>query len=67
MNSKEKYECVMNIDDILKILPHRFPFILIDKIINYKKKKCIYTLKNITANDFFFAVIFLKNLFFLVF
>lgn len=52
----------MNIDDILKILPHRYPFILIDKILsmdpppgpNWTGRK-IKALKNVTINEHFFA------------
>ncbi|VAX76467.1 3-hydroxyacyl-ACP dehydratase FabZ [Buchnera aphidicola] len=55
---------IFNISDILKILPHRFPFILIDKILDYKKKIYIKALKNITANDFFFMGHFPKNFIF---
>ena len=28
-----------NIDELLKILPHRYPFIMIDKVIKWDKKK----------------------------
>lgn len=45
---------VFNLNDILRILPHRFPFLLIDRILEFKKKLYICALKNITANDFFF-------------
>lgn len=52
----------MNIDDILKVLPHRYPFILIDRIIsmdpepgpNWTGRK-ITALKNVTVNEHFFA------------
>ncbi|VFP79166.1 3-hydroxyacyl-ACP dehydratase FabZ [Buchnera aphidicola] len=54
MKDMKDLKYILNINDILKILPHRFPFLLIDKILDYKKKKYIHTLKNITANDFFF-------------
>ncbi|WP_343182671.1 3-hydroxyacyl-ACP dehydratase FabZ [Buchnera aphidicola] len=37
--------------NILKFIPHRYPFLLIDRIIEYNKDKFIKTIKNITAND----------------
>ncbi|CUR53136.1 3-hydroxyacyl-ACP dehydratase FabZ [Buchnera aphidicola] len=40
-------------DKILKCLPHRFPFLLIDKILENVPNISITTLKNISSNDFF--------------
>ncbi|CAL4320373.1 3-hydroxyacyl-ACP dehydratase FabZ [Buchnera aphidicola] len=40
-----------NIQDILKFIPHRYPFILIDRVLDYKNDGFLLTLKNITAND----------------
>ncbi|XBC40956.1 MAG: 3-hydroxyacyl-ACP dehydratase FabZ [Buchnera aphidicola (Nurudea yanoniella)] len=46
--------CKLEFQDILKILPHRHPFIFIDKIIKYKREKYIIAVKNIKINNFFF-------------
>ena len=45
-----------NIDivEILKILPHRYPFILVDKIVSMEMGKEIVGLKNVTMNENFF-------------
>ena len=43
-----------NINDIIKILPHRYPFILIDKIEILEKGKSLIALKNTTINEPFF-------------
>jgi 3-hydroxyacyl-[acyl-carrier-protein] dehydratase len=43
----------MEIDDIKKILPHRYPFLLIDRVINFTDKK-IEAIKNVTVNEPFF-------------
>jgi beta-hydroxyacyl-ACP dehydratase FabZ len=43
--------------DILKIqelLPHRYPFLLVDRIIYFEKDKKIITIKNVTINEPFF-------------
>lgn len=40
---------------IQEILPHRFPFLLVDKIIEYEDNQRIVGIKNVTANDYFFA------------
>ena len=39
---------------IQKILPQRFPFILIDKIIDFKMGKSLTAIKNITGNEWIF-------------
>jgi len=44
----------LNIDEIKKILPHRFPFLLIDRIIKLEPGKEVVAIKNITANEGFF-------------
>ena len=43
-----------NINDIIKILPHRFPFILIDSIEIKEKRKYLIALKNTTINEPYF-------------
>ena len=40
-----------NVQDIQKILPHRFPILLVDKILELNLKKKIIAQKNITFND----------------
>ena len=40
-----------NWQDILKSLPHRYPFLLIDKVLEMKKGESIKALKNITFNE----------------
>ncbi len=39
---------------IQKILPHRYPFLLIDRVIELERKKHIVAIKNVTANEEFF-------------
>lgn len=45
---------MINIEDILKILPHRYPFILVDRIIELEEGRRIVGLKNVTINEWFF-------------
>lgn len=40
--------------DILKILPHRYPFLLVDRILALEPEKRITGLKNVTVNEPFF-------------
>jgi len=41
-------------EDIIKILPHRYPFLLVDRIIEMELGKRVVGLKNVTSNEFFF-------------
>jgi 3-hydroxyacyl-[acyl-carrier-protein] dehydratase len=45
----------LDIIDIFRILPHRFPFLLIDRVIEIKRKQRIVAIKNVTINEPFFA------------
>ena len=51
----ESGKTVLDILDIQKILPHRFPFLLIDRVIEIVRRKRIVALKNVTINEPFFA------------
>jgi len=44
----------LEIDGILKALPHRYPFLLVDRILDYEKEKRIIGIKNVTFNEPFF-------------
>jgi len=45
---------MMNIHQILKQLPHRYPFLLVDRVLELDKGKTIKALKNVTMNEPFF-------------
>ena len=45
---------MMDIHDILKKLPHRYPFLLVDRVLELNKGKTIKALKNVTMNEPFF-------------
>jgi 3-hydroxyacyl-[acyl-carrier-protein] dehydratase len=44
----------MDIHKILKQLPHRYPFLLVDRVLEIDKGKSIKALKNVTINEPFF-------------
>ncbi|PTN12965.1 3-hydroxyacyl-ACP dehydratase FabZ [Nitrosomonas aestuarii] len=44
----------MDIHEILKYLPHRYPFLLVDKVISIETGKSIVALKNVSINEPFF-------------
>ena len=45
----------MNIHEIIDYLPHRYPFLLIDRVLEIKPSEHILAIKNITINEPFFA------------
>ena len=45
----------LDITEIQAILPHRYPFLLIDRVIEIERKKRIVALKNVTINEPYFA------------
>ena len=45
----------MDIHAILKQLPHRYPFLLVDRVLSVDKGKSIQALKNVTINEPFFT------------
>ena len=45
----------MDIHQILKQLPHRYPFLMVDRVIALDKGKSIQAIKNVTINEPFFA------------
>ena len=47
-------ETVFDIQAIAELLPHRYPFLLIDRVINLKPNEEIVALKNVTMNEPFF-------------
>jgi 3-hydroxyacyl-[acyl-carrier-protein] dehydratase len=45
---------VLNTLDIMKLLPHRYPFLLVDRITEFEDGKRIVGIKNVTINEPFF-------------
>ena len=45
----------MDIHEILKYLPHRYPFLLVDRVLSCESAKEIVALKNVTINEPFFS------------
>ena len=52
VNKKQKIS--FDIREVLNILPHRYPFLLIDKISNLISGEEVHALKNVTFNEPFF-------------
>ncbi len=45
----------MDISEIMQYLPHRYPFLLVDRVLSLDPGKSIVALKNVTINEPFFA------------
>ena len=45
----------MDIHDILKHLPHRYPFLLVDRVLSCEPGKSIHAYKNVSINEPFFV------------
>ncbi len=47
-------DSTMELTDILKLLPHRYPILLVDRVLELTPGKRVVALKNVTANEPFF-------------
>ena len=45
---------VVDIHGIVNCLPHRYPFLLLDRVVEMESKKSIVAIKNVTFNEWFF-------------
>jgi 3-hydroxyacyl-[acyl-carrier-protein] dehydratase len=46
---------VTEINEIMSLLPHRYPFLLIDRVLEFEPEKRIVAIKNVTINEPFFT------------
>jgi 3-hydroxyacyl-[acyl-carrier-protein] dehydratase len=44
----------MNVNEIRNYLPHRYPFLLVDRVLEFEKGKYLKAIKNVTINEPFF-------------
>lgn len=51
MNDQDQ---MLEIQSIMRFLPHRYPFLLVDRIIDYQESERIVGLKNVTINEPYF-------------
>jgi UDP-3-O-[3-hydroxymyristoyl] N-acetylglucosamine deacetylase/3-hydroxyacyl-[acyl-carrier-protein] dehydratase len=50
----EEHPRTLGIEDIMKVLPHRYPFLLVDRIVDFEPRQRIVGIKNVTINEPFF-------------
>jgi 3-hydroxyacyl-[acyl-carrier-protein] dehydratase len=41
----------LNIHEVIKFLPHRYPFLLVDKVLDYDETSWLRAVKNVTVNE----------------
>lgn len=46
---------MMNVEEVMQYLPHRYPFLLVDRVLEMELGKSITALKNVTFNEPFFS------------
>ncbi len=46
---------MLDVEQIKEIIPHRYPFLLVDKIVEMEENKRVVGIKNVTINEPFFA------------
>ena len=46
---------ILNIQEVMQYLPHRYPFLLVDRIVEFEANERIVGLKNVTINEPFFT------------
>ena len=45
----------MNIEEVLQYLPHRYPFLLVDRVLKCEPMKSLVAIKNVTMNEEYFV------------
>jgi 3-hydroxyacyl-[acyl-carrier-protein] dehydratase len=53
--ARVEVKTTLDINEIQRILPHRYPFLLIDRVVDLERKQRIVALKNVSINEPFFA------------
>jgi 3-hydroxyacyl-[acyl-carrier-protein] dehydratase len=54
MDTSHTTQTTIEMQDILRLLPHRYPFLLVDRIIEVRGDESCIGIKNVTANEPFF-------------
>ena len=50
----ESVKLPIHVTEIQKLLPHRYPFLLVDRVVELEPHKSIVALKNVSINEPFF-------------
>lgn len=52
----------LHIEEILELLPHRYPFLLVDRVLDFEEGRFLRAVKNVSVNEPFFRGHFLVSL-----
>lgn len=52
----------LHIEEILELLPHRYPFLLVDRVLDFEEGRFLRAVKNVSVNEPFFQGHFLVSL-----
>ena len=55
MSETKPFTVPVNVEEILQLLPHRYPFLLVDRAEDYRPHQSIIGIKGVTVNEPFFA------------
>lgn len=44
----------LHIEEILELLPHRYPFLLVDRVLDFEEGRFLRAVKNVSVNEPFF-------------
>ncbi len=50
----QKKRAILDINGIMRVLPHRYPFLMLDEVVDFEKGKSAIARKNVTANELYF-------------
>lgn len=50
-NSKERVAREINLKEIQQLIPHRYPMLLVDKVLDYQEGEWLHAIKNVTYNE----------------
>lgn len=50
----QKKRAILDVNGIMKVLPHRYPFLMLDELVDFEKGKSAIARKNVSANELFF-------------
>ena len=54
MNENTGFKLLVNVEEIQQLLPHRYPFLLVDRVLELTPDKHVKALKNVSINEPFF-------------
>jgi 3-hydroxyacyl-[acyl-carrier-protein] dehydratase len=51
----ERERVVLSVEKIIELIPHRFPFLLVDRVLEFESNQYLIAIKNVTINEPFFT------------